>query len=423
MFKDLQFSKDFFKKNREAFAKKLSDDSVTFILSSIDKVKNRDTFFKFRQDPNFFYLTGLELKRSVLVILKSGGKTSEIIFRKFLDPTLEKWVGKNIPEKEITAVSGIKDIRDIKDLDDFYRQIFNGAGMNNVFMYNEYIPELIVPTYTHVFASNLRQRFSFINIMPVNGILDGLRVVKDKCEIDMTRRAIDITAAGIDGLLKELKPGMYENECEGILAGYYLKYGSVQPAFQTIAASGEMATVLHYEDNNRKTSKGELILIDTGAEYKNYAADISRTLPVSGRYTPEQKKFYNIVLDASKAVMKNAKPGVKTADLQEITKETLFKGLYDLKMVKEKSDLSKYYYHGVSHFLGIDTHDVGNTQTPLKKGNVITVEPGLYIAEKKIGIRLENDVLITGSGCENLSAHIPIETSEIEDIMNNKKRK
>jgi len=419
--KELQFSKDFFKKNRASFSKKLEDNSVTFILSSIDKVKNRDTFYKFRQDSNFFYLTGLELKRSVLAILKSGGKISEIVFRKFLDPTLEKWVGKNMPEKEITAISGIKDIRDIKELDDFYRQIFNGPGMNKVFMYNEYIPELIVPTYTQVFASNLRQKFNFINIMPVNSIIDSLRVVKDKCEIEMIQRAIDITAAGIGGLLKELKPGMYENECDGILSGNYIKYGSIQPAFQTIAASGAMATVLHYEDNNRKTGKGDLILLDTGAEYKNYSADISRTFPVSGRYTSEQKKFYNIVLNASKAVMKKAKPGVKITDLQEITKETLFKGLYDMKMVKEKSDLSKYYYHGVSHFLGLDTHDVGNTQTALKKGNVITVEPGLYIAEKKIGIRLENDVLITAKGCENLSAQIPIETDEIEEIMSKRK--
>ncbi|HXK49736.1 MAG TPA: aminopeptidase P N-terminal domain-containing protein [Clostridiales bacterium] len=423
MHKEVKFSADFFKKKREVFAGKLNDNSVTFILSAIDKIKNRDTFFKFRQDPNFFYLTGLELKRSVLVILKSGGKTTEIIFRKFLDPTLEKWVGKNMPEKEITAVSGIKDIRDIKELDDFYRQIFNGSGIVDVFMYNEYIPELIVPTYTHVFASNLRQKFSFINIRPVNSILDTLRLVKDKCEIDMIRRAIDITAAGLDEILKELKPGMSENECEGILTGNYLKYGSVQPAFQTIAASGEMATVLHYEDNNRKFSKGELILLDTGAEYKNYAADISRTYPVSGRYTPEQKKFYNIVLDASKAVMKALKPGISIPELQEITKETLYKGLYDLKMVKEKSDLSNYYYHGVSHYLGIDTHDVGSNQLPLKKGNVITVEPGLYIAEKKIGIRLENDVMITAAGCENLSAHIPIEITEIEDIMNRRKRK
>jgi Xaa-Pro aminopeptidase len=170
------------------------------------------------------------------------------------------------------------------------------------------------------------------------------------------------------------------------------------------------------------TGKNDLILIDTGSEYKNYASDITRTYPVSGKFTSDQKKFYNIVLKASKEVMKKAKPGVTLAQLQDVTKEVLFKGLFDMKMVKEKSDLTKYYYHGVSHFLGLDTHDVGSYQTPLEKNCVITVEPGLYIAEKKIGIRLENDVLITDKGCRNLSESIPIEADEIEDIMNRKKR-
>ena len=288
-------------------------------------------------------------------------------------------------------------------------------------MYNESIPELVVPTYTQVFASNLKKRFSFINISSVNPLIDLPRTLKSDCEIKMIERAIEITGLGLTDLLKNLRPGITENECEGILIHNYIKYGSVQPAFQTISASGGNATVLHYEDNNRKTEKGDLILIDTGSEYKNYASDITRTYPVSGKYTPEQKKFYNLVLKASKEVMKNAKPGLKLFDLQEITKEVLFKGLYDMKMVKEKTDLTKYYYHGVSHFLGLDTHDVGNGNLPLVKNSVITVEPGLYIAEKDIGIRLENDVLITEKGCRNLSEAIAIETDEIEEIMSRKK--
>lgn len=422
MREEIFFTKGFFEKNRKEFTKKLEDDSVTFILSSIDKIKNRDTYYKFKQDSNFFYLTGLEIKRSVLAIVKSGGKTTEILFRKVLDPTKEKWVGKNMPMDELTAVSGLTDVRDLRDIEDFYRSVFTGTVIEKVFMYNEYIPELVVPTYTHVFASNLRQKFGFVNIRPVNSLLDSMRVIKEKCEIDMMRKAIDITAIGLNEILNSLKPGMTENECEGILAGAYIKNGSVQPAFQTIAASGEMATVLHYEENCRRTQKGELILLDTGADYKNYSADISRTFPVSGKYTPEQKKIYNIVLDASKAVMKAAKPGVKIPDLQEITKEALFRGLYDIKMIKEKKDLANYYFHGVSHFIGIDTHDVGDSRLPLKKGSVISVEPGLYITEKKIGIRLENDVLITSKGCENMSAGIPIETEEIEQIMSKRKK-
>ncbi|MBU4485473.1 MAG: M24 family metallopeptidase, partial [Candidatus Delongbacteria bacterium] len=188
-----------------------------------------------------------------------------------------------------------------------------------------------------------------------------------------------------------------------------------------ISASGGNATVLHYEDNNRKTEKSDLILIDTGAEYKNYASDITRTYPVSGKFTTEQKKLYKLVLKASKEVIKAAKSGIKISELQDITKEVLFEGLFNLKLVKEKKDLLNYYYHGVSHFLGLDTHDVGNNQLVLQKNNIITVEPGLYIAEKNIGIRLENDVLITEKGCKNLSENIPIEVDEIEQKMAKKK--
>jgi len=421
MFKELEFPIGFFAENRKILADQLEDRSLIFILSSLDKIKNRDTFYRFRQDPNYFYFTGLELKRSVLAIYKLNGKIYEILFRKVLDPTLEKWVGKNMPVDKIKAVSGLTDLRDINDLEEFYRQVFHNIGIEKVYMYNEYLPELVVPTYTQVFASNLRKRFSFISICPINNMVDSLRVIKKDCEIKMMKRAVDITASGLEDLLKNMRPGITENECEGILIQNYIKNGTVQPAFQTISASGGNATVLHYEDNNRKTEKGDLILIDTGSEYKNYASDISRTYPVSGKYTAEQKKFYNLVLKASKEVIKAVKPGVKTADLQEITKEVLFEGLYNMKMVKEKTDLGNYYYHGVSHYLGIDTHDVGNNSMPLAKNSVITVEPGLYIAEKNIGIRLENDILVTDKGCRNMSEAIPIETEEIEDMINRKK--
>lgn len=421
MNKEINFPKGFFEKNRKKLAEKLEDGSVAFILSSLDKIKNRDTFYRFKQDSNYFYLTGLELKRSVLAIYKYNGKTYEALFRKVLDPTLEKWVGKNVPEETIREISGITDLRDIRDLDDFYRSVFVNMGIEKVYLYNEFIPDLAVPSYTQVFGSNLSRKFNFIKMCPVNSLIDSLRIKKQEAEIKMIKRAVEITGYGIEDLLKKVKPGITENECEGILIYNYLKYGSVQPAFLTISASGANATVLHYEDNNKKTSKGDLILLDTGAEYKNYASDISRTIPLSGRFTSEQKKFYDLVLKAMKKTMKAAKPGIKTSELQEITKEVLFKGLYDMKMVKEKKDLMNYYYHGVSHFMGLDTHDVGNTAEGIPANSVITVEPGLYIAEKNIGIRLENDVLITSKGCENLSSHIPIEIDEIEEIMNKRK--
>lgn len=421
MFKDLSFPKGFFEKNRKKLAEQIDDNSIVFVLSSLDKIKNRDTNYRFRQDSNFFYLTGLELKRSVLALYKYKGKTYETLFRKILDPNLEKWVGKNVPFETVKQVSGISDLRDIKDIDDFYKSVFISMGIETVYLYNEFMPELVVPTYTQVFGSNLSRRFSFVKITQLNRFIDPLRVQKSSAELKMIQRAVDITALAYEDLLSRIKPGITENECEGILLYNYLKYGSVQPAFPTISASGANATVLHYEENRMETKKGDLILVDSGADYMNYSADITRTYPVNGRFSSEQKKIYNIVLEALNKTTKSAKAGVKTSELQEITKEILFKGLYDLKIIREKKDLSNYYYHGVSHFLGLDTHDVGDTSLPLPENSVITVEPGLYIAEKNIGIRLENDVLIKKTGSRNLSAHIPIEIEEIEELMKGRK--
>ncbi|MBU4486026.1 MAG: aminopeptidase P N-terminal domain-containing protein, partial [Candidatus Delongbacteria bacterium] len=215
MLKELKFPRKFFSNNRKKLTEQLEDRTITFILSSLDKIKNRDTFYKFKQDGNYFYLTGLELKRSVLAIYKLDGKVYEVLFRKVLDPTLERWVGKNIPVEYIEEVSGIKDIRNLNDMEDFYRQIFNNIGIEKVYMYNEYITELVVPTYTQVFASNLRKKFNFVSISAINPHIDKLRALKQECEVKMLQRAIDITAFGLADLLINIKSGISENECEG----------------------------------------------------------------------------------------------------------------------------------------------------------------------------------------------------------------
>jgi Xaa-Pro aminopeptidase len=421
MLKDLKFPETFFSSNRKSLLKQIDDNSVVFIMSSVNKIKNADTFFKFKQDSNFFYLTGLELNRAVLVVTKINGKTTSKIFRNVLDERLEKWIGKDTTDKEITKISGISSISSIKELGELYDGLFNNVGIEKVYMYNEATPDEIIPSYTQVFASNLRRRYNFIKITAINKTLDEMRCVKHPCEIKMMRRAIKITEIGLRDLFSKTRSGITENECEAILLYNYLKEGSIQPAFQTIAVSGKDATILHYEENNKKTQKNDMILIDTGAEYENYAADISRTFPLKGTFSEMQKKYYNVVLDASKEVIKAVKPGVTLMELQEISKKSLFRGLKKLKLIKRIDEISKYYYHGVSHHLGLDTHDVGDRSKPLKKNMVITVEPGIYIAEKGIGIRLENDILVTEKDHENLSKSIPIEINDLEQLMKRKK--
>ena len=417
MMKELKFPVHFFSGNRDKLLKEIEDNSVVFILSSIDKNRNRDVSYRFRQDSNFFYFSGLELNRSVLALYKVEGKTGSVLFRQTLDPVMEKWLGANISKEEIKSISQLNDVRSLNDLDDFYTRMFSSMGITRVYLYNEPYGCEVTPSYTQVFAGNLKRRFTFIYIVALNKIVDEMRAVKQPIEIKMIKRAIKITETGIVNLMKKIKPGMYENEVEGILSYNYRKEGALHHAFEPIVASGKNATVLHYEDNNCKCGKNDLILLDTGAEYKNYASDISRTLPVKGKFSAIQIKFYNIVLKASKEVMKSIKPGITLAELQEIAKKVLFAELKKMKMVRTIDELSKYYFHGVSHFMGIDVHDVGNIKNGLVKGNVLTVEPGLYIAEKGIGIRLENDILVTADGYENLSKDIPVEIKDIEKIM------
>jgi Xaa-Pro aminopeptidase len=285
-------------------------------------------------------------------------------------------------------------------------------------MYNEPYTGEAIPTYTQSLATKLRITYPFITIGAFNSIIAKLRDIKSKGEIKVIKRSIEITNLSLTQMLKNMTSYKNEREIEAELIRGYIKYGGSGHAFTPIVASGKNGTILHYEHNNSKITTNDLVLIDTGAEYKNYASDISRTYPTKGKYSPKQKQIYNIVLSAHNEVVKNIKPGATYKELQEITKEVLFKGLKDIKLIKTMEQLSNYYYHGVSHSMGLDVHDITPEDGKLKVGNVITVEPGIYIAEKGIGIRLENDILVTESGFDNLSKDIAIDPEEIEEIIN-----
>ncbi|MBN1971841.1 MAG: aminopeptidase P N-terminal domain-containing protein [Candidatus Delongbacteria bacterium] len=417
--KEIIFSSHFFKENLIKFAKKIPDKTITFVCSALTKNRNNDTNYPFRQDSNFFYLTGLELNRAILVIQKeSKENTKLVLFRKVTPPEMIVWTGEDMSNEEITSISGISDIRSIPDLDEFYENAFRTREFSDILMYNEPYNGEVIPTYTQAFAQNLKSRFPFINIKAYNRIIHEMRFVKHKSEIKIIRRSIEITKNTMIDVLKNFKNYKNERSIEADLIRGYLHYGGNGHAFAPIVASGENATTLHYEKNDSKISSGDLVLLDTGAEYKNYASDISRTFPSNGKYSPKQKDYYNIVKKAHDTVCQAIKPGVTLTELQNITKEVLFAGMKDMKMVREIKDLSKYYYHGVSHPMGIDVHDV-SVESPIKlvTGAVITVEPGLYIKEKGIGIRLENDILVTENGFENLSKEIPIDPEEIESII------
>lgn len=419
MLDNIKFPVHFFDENRKKLLKKMQVNSVCFITSALETTRNADNAYSFRQDSNFYYYTGLEINRAILVLVKTESSSYCEIYRNYKDPKWEKWIGKDFADEELTSISRIDSIKPLKELDECYNYLFQVLGLTKVYLYNEQPVSNVLPTYTQMLAKVLRDKFAFISFEALNPLSDELRRIKQPIEIKMIKRAIEITGLGLQDLLKKLKPGMNEREAEAILGMNYLKHGSNRDfAFQSICASGVNSCVLHYEQNNCRMKEKDLLLIDTGAEYKNYSSDISRTIPVKGKYSQTQKKFYDLVYDTLKRTCSLIKPGITLKELNDHTTEMLAEGLKKLKIIKKPEEISKYYYHGVSHFMGLDTHDVGNTREPLKAGCVLTVEPGIYIPEKSIGIRLENDILVTKTGFDNLSKNIPVKREEIEELMN-----
>jgi len=244
-----------------------------------------------------------------------------------------------------------------------------------------------------------------------------MRTVKDEAEIECIRRAIDITREGVIAMMQHARPGMREYELEAHFDFALRSRGVREHAFPPIVAGGERACVLHYVDNDQVIEDGQLVLCDLGAQYGCYSADITRTFPISGRFTARQREIYNIVLAAMEATIEAIRPGVTTGELNDVTRSVLAQELKRIGLIQDDSEVARYYYHGVSHRLGLDTHDVGSPKWPLEAGDVITVEPGLYIAEEGIGIRIEDDVLVTEDGAVNLSLSIPKDPDEIERIM------
>ncbi|MDE6182597.1 MAG: Xaa-Pro dipeptidase, partial [Eubacteriales bacterium] len=266
-----------------------------------------------------------------------------------------------------------------------------------------------------------KENYPYANIKNVYNIIGNFRLLKTETEIETMKKAINITKQGIESILKNAKPNMMEYEIEAYFDFELKRNGVKEKAFSTILASGKNATVLHYGDNNSKAKDGSLVLIDLGASYGYYSADISRTFPVNGKYTERQKELYNIVLEGQKKVIESIKPGLPIKRLNEILIEYYQVELKKIGLIKEDSEVSKYYYHNVGHALGLETHDITGTDYEiLKEGMVITVEPGLYIAEEEIGIRIEDDILVTKTGYENLSKDIIKTVEEIEAFMQGK---
>lgn len=396
--------------------------SMVCIFSGNAPMKSLDEAYPFSVDRNFYYLTGIEKENMILVLQKTAdGQTQEALYIEPYDEVLAKWVGPRMLAGEATGISGVQQVQDIHQFqEDLNTVISRSRGLGKYQVYLDlwrHRPDQ-ADTPAHTLAALLQQRYPAVGIEDIHGDMVALRMVKSEEELACMRKAQETTRIAIEAMMKHAEPGMCECELEGAFDFALMKQGVRQHAFATIVAGGVRATTLHYSENNCIVEDGQLVLIDLGSTHGNYCADISRTFPVNGKFTPRQKELYNTVLEAQRIVMAHAKPGITTAQLNQLVIDHYESRLDDLGLRKEGKTVADYYYHGVSHSLGLDTHDITALRHPvLQPGMVITVEPGLYVEDEGIGIRIENDILITEDGYIDLSAEIPKTVEEIEAIM------
>ncbi|MFA5471329.1 MAG: aminopeptidase P family protein [Acholeplasmataceae bacterium] len=409
---------------RENYLKQVKDQSLSFIFSGVAPQKSNDQNYHFSVNRNFYYLTGIKQQNVVLLMAKGADKNNSYLFIEAIDPVKALWDGAGLSFEEASKLTEIplENIKEINTLNTFLNDLLSTnrralyGQIDTMYLDLERQSEHSSPTKAHLFAEYVQKTYTFIKLQTNQLILAELRTIKDDHEIEQVKKAVSITKTGINQIMDTLKPGLYEYEIEAEY-NYILNKHRTTPSFDTIAASGKNATVLHYVDNDQQIPKDALMLFDLGVDYDYYCSDVSRTFPTSGKFTERQKAIYEVVLEANKKTIEWLKPGITYKEFNDYGKQILINGAKKLGLIKEDSEITKYYYHSLGHYLGLDVHDVGNYSKPIPEGALITVEPGLYIAEEGIGIRIEDDIVVKESGNINLTKDIIKEVKDIEAYM------
>lgn len=369
---------------------------------------------KFSQDNNFLYFTGLNHPELIYCAYKLNDKFSETVFIERSNPEREVWDGKKLNADEASEISGIKNIA---YKDEFLRSISALCPMLTKIWANLGAVALDKPLSMAMFTLDpIRSRYPRIVMEQINDLVTPLRKVKSDWEIMQLQKAIDITGKAIFDVWESAQAGMMEYELEAMIYYRMQRSGVKKWGFAPIIAAGINAATLHYGKNECQIGSGEAVLLDIGASYNNYSADISRTFPIGEKFSPRQAEIYSAVLEVQKKSIEMVKPGASLTEINTDSRALIAEALIKLGLIDNPDDVSKYYMHSIGHFLGMDTHDLGGRAAILEPGNVITIEPGIYIPEEKLGVRIEDDILVTESGFCVLSQNIPKEISDIEEI-------
>lgn len=407
---------EFYVKNRKNFMEKIEEDSVVFLYSGLAPVKSNDqAMHPFPLNRNFFYLTGIREEDVWLVLSKTSAGVKEQLYIPQPDPDIIKWMGEMLTVEQAVKASGLKQ-SDVLYARDFDRLAGSKLGsFRRAYFSFDRLNMHAPATRAEEYAGLVRSKFPSLEIRNCSSIICGLRAIKDPEELACIRKAGDVTIESLKFMLGHAKPGEYEYQWAADFE-YNVARSGLRLGFTTIAASGKNACMLHYSDNNCVAEDGGLFLFDLGAEYDFYSADVSRTFPVSGRFTARQKEIFGIVKEAQALARDRMRPGVSVREPQKAVVDFYKKALKSAGLITEDSQVSRYYFHGVSHSLGMDVHDP-MPQTEYAPGMVVTCEPGLYIPEEGIGVRLENDVLVTEKDPDDLIGDRLLDAAEIEKLM------
>ncbi len=417
-----------FIKNRKDFINELASNSIAFFNSNDIYPISADSTLPFEQHRDIFYLSGIDQEESILVISNNKNYDyKEMLFIRETNDHIVHWEGEKLTKKEATEVSGINTVHWLGEFDRFLDELIKNHDNIYINTNEHYRQNVETETREDRFIKKLK-KIGGINFKKSNPILQKQRSIKDPIEIELIKKACEITKKGFERVLSFVKPGIWEYEIEAEFSHEFLRNKSKRFAYNPIIASGINSNYLHYIKNNKQCQSGEIILMDVGAEYANYSSDMTRTIPVNGRFTTRQKTIYQAVLNVKKIATELLRPGVLWKDFHIevgniMTSELLKIGLLNKvdiqNQTKKKPAYKKYFSHGTSHHMGLDTHDYCDLDIPFEKNMVLTVEPGIYIMEEGFGIRLEDDVVINENGSPtNLMANIPIEIEEIEESMN-----
>jgi Xaa-Pro aminopeptidase len=428
-----KINNELFKLNRKRLIRELKPGSVAVFNANDIMPTNADGTMRFKQNSDLFYLTGVDQEETILVLCPDypDKKLREVLFVRETNEQIATWEGHKLTKEEAREVSGIETILWTSDFQRIFNTMMVMGGVEHVYLNtNEhYRADVLVESRDSRFIKWCKEKYPLHQYTRVAPLMSKLRTVKSRYEIEQMQEACNITEKGFRRILKFVKPGVKEYEIEAEFVHEFLRNGSRGFAYEPIIAAGANSCVLHYVENNKVCKPGDVLLLDVGAEYANYNADMTRTIPVSGKFTKRQKDVYNAVLRVKRAAYKLLRPGTVYFDYHKEVQKVMEGELLKLKLI-DKTDIKnqtperpivmKYFMHGTGHHLGLDVHDTGNMFDKIKEGMVWTVEPGIYIKEEGLGIRLENNVVITRNGVKDLMKNIPIETEEIEDLMNSR---